>query len=81
MKNLSLLWVLVLLSGCAYGAQQVKTMVTDPSSKTHQESLDELESRYLKGDISYSQYQDMKQEELNRYDSEVQKREATLNSP
>ena len=55
-----------------------KTMMTDPLSEDHQKRLDELESSYLKGKTTYTEYQRKKKEEMEKYSKEVQERDQLI---
>ncbi len=69
------------LAGCQTTGdlkEDLKAVVTDPLSENHQKRLDELESSYLRGKTTYTEYQRMKKEELENYSKEVQKRDQLI---
>ncbi len=69
---------LFMISGCSYGAQQLKSMMRDPHYAQHQEKMDELEKEYLRGKVTYSQYQEQKKQLEDSYAKEVKSREDTI---
>ena len=68
-------WALgFLLSGCQSSGdlrEDVQTLVTDPVSANHQQRLDDLESAYLSKKISYTEYQEKKKAEDERFSKDV----------
>ena len=85
MKNLILLLSLLVLGGCAEKIQdyldEPQTFIADPHFAEYQQKRDELESQYLKKEITLSQYQEKLGELDNTYNKEVQEREEKISSP
>ena len=75
MKFFIMLFACLFLVGCEYGAEQVKTFVTDPHYARSQEELDSLEHSYLQGKISYPDYVAKKKQLEDKYTQEVKERE------
>ncbi len=80
--------IVVASSGCQYGQAGVGSLVEnppailiDPSSKESQTRLDRVERRYLRGEITYAEYVDEKQEIERDYAREVSRREAIIEGP
>ena len=74
--------LLICVVGCQYSGPGLKgylddpsTILEDPLSVQHQDQLDDLESSYLKKEISYAEYIEQKQRLENDFVRDVRKRE------
>ena len=75
MKKMTVVFMALFFFGCAYGGEQLETLVRDPHYAQYQEKLDALEKSYLHEQISYSEYIDKKKQLEDVYDKEVKERE------
>ena len=78
MKKGIILFIVLLLGGCSYGTEQLKTLLEDPHYMEYRDNRDKLEKSYLDGDITYAQYLDSKKQLDDDYDREVREREEKL---
>ena len=78
MKRIGALLVVLFLSGCSFGVQDMESLVKDPHYAQHQQAIDDLEHAYLKKQISYSEYQQKKKELEDKYTAEVKIREEKI---
>ena len=78
MKRLAGLILILFLTGCSFGVQDMETLVKDPHYAQHQQALDDLEHAYLKKEISYTEYQQKKKELEDKYVAEVKIREEKI---
>ena len=69
------------IAGCSYGKERVELMLDNPPEILEdslytetQTRMEELESRYLNGEISYAQYLEKKTELENRYKQQADHR-------
>lgn len=76
MKNWNLLFVVLFIVGCSYGVDRISTLVKDPDFAAYQEKKDDLESRYLRKQITYAQYLSQKKQLDDQYTKGVQHRQA-----
>jgi len=87
MKKILLILGMIILAGCSYSDTSFQDVVDDPALllkdphfANHQEQLDELESSYLRKEISYAQYLEEKKRLNNTYDREVKHRRDVIES-
>ncbi|HSV43891.1 MAG TPA: hypothetical protein VLJ10_04985 [Candidatus Bathyarchaeia archaeon] len=80
MKKRLAVFVCLLLVGCAYGKQHVESVLdnppkilTDPQYTEYEKQVNEAESRYLNGEISYADYVAKKQSLEDRYTRQADK--------
>ena len=78
MKRIGALLLVLFLSGCSFGVQDMESLVKDPHYAQHQQAIDDLEHAYLKKQISYSEYQQKKKELEDKYTAEVKIREEKI---
>ncbi len=81
MNTLVALFLIVFFAGCRSTGdikQDIKNIVTDPGSVSHQEKLDDLERQYLRGKLTYAEFQEAKKKEEEHYNKEVQEREKII---
>ncbi|MCK5214548.1 MAG: hypothetical protein KAR05_04275 [Candidatus Omnitrophica bacterium] len=86
MKRCVLFILLVLFAvGCSNGGSRIKmymddpkTILEDPMSVNHQDALDNLESRYLRKEITYAEYLKKKRQLEEDYAKEAQKMRDTV---
>ncbi len=81
MNKAALVVVVMVFLGCSYGKQHVESMLDNPPAILEdslyadiEASLEELEGRYLRQEISYAQYLEKKKELENRYKYEADRR-------
>ena len=58
--------------------KQPHSLIRDPHFTGYKQSRDELESSYLKKEITYAEYIEQKTEMDNKYTKEVQKRNSII---
>ncbi len=78
MKKITVFLFALFFFGCAYGGEQIETLVKDPHYAQHREKLDTLEKSYLHGQISYSEYIAKKKQLEDDYDKQVKEREQKI---
>jgi len=81
MRKFMMIFLLVGLVGCAYEGEKVRTyfdepqlFIRDPHFRNYKQAIDDLESQYLKKDISYAEYVEQKEKLDTKYSREVQER-------
>lgn len=82
-KGLLLLCALTLL-GCTYGQDYLKnpeTIIRDPHFSAYKQKRDDLESAYLRKEITYAEYIEQRDRLDEIYAREVQERNAKIMSP
>ena len=80
MKRLAGLILILFLTGCTLGVEDMGSLMKDPHYAQHQQALDDLEHAYLKKEISYTEYQQKKKELEDKYTAEVKIREEKIRS-
>ena len=80
MKRLAGLILILFLTGCSFGVQEMESFMKDPHYAQHQQALDDLEHAYLKKEISYTEYQQKKKELEDKYAAEVKIREDKIHA-
>ena len=72
---------LIVILGCAYEGRTLseyienpRTIIEDPHYAEHQEELDDLESQYLRKEISYAEYVEKRDDLESEYTGEVKSR-------
>ena len=75
MKRLAGLILVLFLTGCTLGVEDMGSLMKDPHYAQHQQAIDDLEHAYLKKQISYTEYQQQKKELEDKYTAEVKIRE------
>jgi len=75
---LSVLILFVLCIGCT--RDDIRNFVKDPHFTSYKDQLDNLESAYLRDEISYPVYLKRKKEIEDTYTKEVQEREDIIHS-
>lgn len=78
MKKGIILFFIFVFAGCSYGGEQLKTWIEDPHYMDYRQNRDELESSYLKGEITYAEYLESKKQMDDDYDREVREREQKI---
>ena len=81
-KSLLLLSVLVLF-GCTYGQDYLDnptSFIRDPHFTEYKNSRDDLESSYLRKEITYAEYIEQKNKVDEQYSKEVQERNSKIMS-
>ena len=78
MKRVAGLILILFLTGCSFGVENMESLVRDTHYAQHQQSLDDLEHAYLKKEISYTEYQQKKKELEDKYTAEVKIREEKI---
>ena len=80
-KKLAIFSVMVFLIGCAYEGQNLNTLFSDPKSwvqdphfTDYKNKRDDIESQYLKKELTYAQYLENLKELEDTYSQEVQER-------
>ncbi len=71
-------FVLITLIGCHYFPDDFERLMRDPHYTRYQQQLNELESSYLKGSLSYADYLEKKKQIDDTYTQEVQEREQII---
>ena len=81
MKKVILFFIMVILAGCTYEGEKLKTyfedprtFIRDPHYSNYKQKRDNLESKYLNKEIAYSEYMEQMQNLDDTYSMEVQKR-------
>ena len=81
MKKIIIGMLVLFLAGCSTVQDKIETytdepenFVKDPHFGGYKTSLDDLESRYLKKEITYADYLEKKKELDEQYNKEVQER-------
>ena len=81
-KFMGIIALLIFTIGCQYSGPGLKgylddpsTILEDPLSVQHQDQLDDLESSYLKKEITYAEYVEQKQLLEDDFVRDVRKRE------
>ncbi len=82
---LFLVCVMLIGSGCSSGERPVQSFIENPPTvlkdtafTQYQEELNDVESRYLAGEIDYAQYMAEKKEIEHEYDRKVQHRDSII---
>lgn len=78
MKRFVMGILMLSLCGCTYGVREFKGIVSDPHYAQYQAQLDDLESSYLKGSLTYPEYLERKKVIDDNYAKEVQQREEKI---
>jgi hypothetical protein len=88
MKNMFILLLVLLASGCAETHQRIDTIVDDPAAilqdpgfANYEQKLNALEKKYLQKEITYAEYLEEKKEIENNYEREVKRQEAQVDDP
>ncbi len=78
MKRLAGLILVLFVTGCSFGVQNMESLMKDPHYAQYQQSIDRLEHEYLQKQISYTEYQEKKKELEDTYAKEVKMREEKI---
>ena len=85
MKNILLLFLIIVISGCTYEGEKIsnyiddpKLFIRDPHFMHYKEKRDDLERRYLRKKITYAEYIEQRQKLDDQYDSDVNRRTAII---
>jgi len=86
MKKAILLISAVVLIGCTYEGEKLstylqhpRTFIKDPHFANYKDKRDDLESQYLKKELTYAEYVEKMDELDETYSKEVQERGAIVN--
>jgi len=85
MKKIILFLTLVFMFGCSYEGKQLGSYLEDPGSiikdphfEEYQSKRDDLESQYLRKEITYAEYLEKLNELEEMYSKEVQERQQVI---
>lgn len=85
MRQTVIFLCLIFLTGCAEKIESIiddpGTLLKDPGFAGYQQRLDELESRYLRKEMTYAEYLEKKKAIEDNYEQEVKKQEESLKNP
>jgi len=82
-KSLALIIVLTIF-GCSYGQNYLENpelLIRDPHFAEYKDNRDDLESQYLRKEITYADYIEQRDQLDNIYDKEVKERNAKVITP
>ncbi len=87
MKKYLIIISFLVLSGCSYEGEKIstylkkpETFIKDPHYKKYKESLADVESLYLQKEINFSEYSKQKKSIDEKYESEIQSRQRSIES-
>ncbi len=87
MKKYLIIISFLVLSGCSYEGEKIstylkkpETFIKDPHYKKYKESLADAESLYLQKEINFSEYSKQKKSIDEKYESEIQSRQRSIES-
>ena len=81
MKRCLLLLCAALVAGCSYGQNYLEnpeSLIRDPHFAAYKDKRDDLESSYLRKEITYAEYIDKRDELDDQYTKEVNKRNSVI---
>jgi hypothetical protein len=84
MKKSLVMICMLMLFGCSYGndyLENPETFIRDPHFTAYKNDRDELESVYLRKEITYAEYIQQKDKMDDKYNGEVQKRTSVIMAP
>jgi len=84
MKKSLILLCALFLFGCSYGQNYLEnpeSFIRDPHFAEYKKNRDDLESEYLRKEITYAEYIEQRDELDGVYDREVQVRTKVIMSP
>ena len=82
-KSLLLALGIMMIIGCSHSQEYLDNPVSfikDPHFSDYKDSRDDLESSYLRKEITYAEYMEQKGEVDNQYSREVQERDQIISS-